>query len=73
VLPTRSRLMLETEGLHTTELSAHCRQRGLYPEQVERWRQASQEDANEQPVHTLKRQKELVRLCGQDRTEIKRL
>ncbi len=41
--------VLETAGLNATELSAYCRERGLYPKQVERWRQASQ-DANEKPV-----------------------
>ena len=45
-------VMLETPGLNATELSAYCRERGLFPEQVERWRQASQ-DANEKPVLTL--------------------
>ena len=54
-------VVLETAGLNVTELSAYCRERGLYPEQVERWRQASQ-DANEKPVLTLKEQKELERL-----------
>jgi transposase-like protein len=44
--------VLETAGLNATELSAYCRERGLYPEQVERWRQAAQ-DANEKPVLTL--------------------
>ena len=39
-------VVLETAGLNATELSAYCRERGLYPEQVERWRQAAQ-DANE--------------------------
>jgi transposase len=42
-------VVLETAGINATELSACCRERGLYPEQVERWRQASQ-DANEKPV-----------------------
>ena len=65
-------VVLETAGLNATELSAYCRERGLYPEQVERWRQASQ-DANEKPVLTLKEQKELERLRGQDQREIKRL
>ena len=46
------RVVLETPGLNATELSAYCRERGLYREQVERWRQASQ-DANEKPVLTL--------------------
>ena len=65
-------VVLETAGLNATELSAYCRERGLYPEQVERWRQASQ-DANEKPVLTLKEQKELERLRAQDQQEIKRL
>jgi transposase len=65
-------VVLETAGLNATELSAYCRERGLYPQQVERWRQASQ-DANEQPVLTLQEQKELERLRAQDQKEIKRL
>ena len=65
-------VVLETAGLNATELSAYCRERGLFPEQVERWRQASQ-DANEKPVLTLKEQKELERLRAQDQKEIKRL
>jgi transposase len=65
-------VVLETAGLNATELSAYCQERGLYPEQVERWRQASQ-DANEKPVLTLKEQKELERLRAQDQREIKRL
>ena len=65
-------VVLETAGLNATELSAYCRERSLYPEQVERWRQASQ-DANEKPVLTLKEQKELERLRAQDQKEIKRL
>ena len=28
--------VLETSGLNATELSAYCRERGLFPEQVER-------------------------------------
>jgi transposase-like protein len=54
-------VVLESAGLNATELSAYCREQGLYPEQVERWRQAAQ-DANEKPVLTLKEQKELERL-----------
>ena len=45
-------VVLETAGLNATELSAYCRKRGLYPEPVDRWRQAAQ-DANEKPVLTL--------------------
>jgi transposase-like protein len=65
-------VVLETAGLNATELSAYCRERGLFPEQVERWRQASQ-DANDKPVLTLKEQKDLEKLRAQDQREIKRL
>ncbi len=54
-------MVLETAALNATELTAYCRERGLYPEQVERWRQATQ-DANEMPVLTLKKQKEVEKL-----------
>jgi transposase len=65
-------VLLVSFGLSATGLSAYCRDRGPYSEQVERWRQASQ-DANEKPVLTLKEQKELERLRAQDQKEIKRL
>ena len=45
-------VVMETAGLNATELSAYCRERGLFPEQVERWRQAAQ-DANDMPALTL--------------------
>ena len=41
--------VMETAGLNATELSAYCREGGLFPEQVELCRQAAQ-DANEKPV-----------------------
>lgn len=62
-------VVLETAGMNATGLSAYCRERGLYPEQVERWRQASQ-DANDKPVLTSKEQRELERLRAQDQKEI---
>ncbi len=65
-------MVLETAGLNATELSAYCRDRGLYPKQVEPWRQAAQ-DANEKPVLTLKEQKELEKLRANDQREIKAL
>ena len=65
-------VVLETAGLNATELSAYCRERGLFPEQVERWQQASQ-DANDKPVLTLKEQRELEKLRAQDQRDIKRV
>jgi len=64
-------VFLVTTCLHATELSDYCLERGLFTEQVERWRQASQ-DANEKPVLTLIEQKELEKLRAQDQREIKR-
>ena len=65
-------VVMETAGLNETELSAYCRERGLFPEQVSRWRQAAQ-DANAQPVLTMAEQKEHERLRAQDQREIKAL
>ncbi len=44
-------VVLEIAGLTATELSAYCRVRWLYPEEVELCRHASH-DANEKPVLT---------------------
>ena len=52
-------VMLESAGPNATELNGYCRERGLFPEQVERWRQAAQ-DANAKPVLTMAEQKELA-------------
>jgi len=38
-------VVLESAGLDATELSAYCRERGLFPEQVSRWRQAAHTSA----------------------------
>ncbi|MFS6826533.1 hypothetical protein [Cyanobium sp. ATX-6F1] len=65
-------VVLETAGLNATELSAYCRERGLFPEQVSRWRQSAQ-DANAKPVLTMAEQKELEKLRAQDQREIKAL
>jgi transposase len=54
-------VVLENAVLKATEHSAYCRERGLNAEQVERWRQASQ-DAKDKPVLTLKEKKVLGKL-----------
>jgi len=58
--------------LNATELSAQCRERGLFPEQVERWSHAAQ-DANENLLFIFKEQRELEKLCDRDQREIKAL
>jgi len=65
-------VVLETAGLNTTELSSYCRERGLFPEQVDRCRQSAQ-DANAQPLLTMSDQKDLQKRHQEDQREIKRL
>jgi len=65
-------VVLETAGLNATELGGYCRERGLYPEQVDRWRKAAQ-DANAQPLLTMADQKDLQKRHQEDQREIKRL
>lgn len=66
-------VVLETAGLNATELSGYCRERGLFPEQVDRWRQAAQ-DANAQPLLlSMADQKDLQKRHQEDQREIKRL
>ncbi len=65
-------VVLESACLNATELGAFCRERGLYPEQVDRWRQAAQ-DANANSMLTMADQKDLEKRHQQDQREIKRL
>jgi len=65
-------VVLESAGLNSTELAAYCRERGLFPEQVARWRQAAQ-DVNAQPLLTMADQKDLQKRHQEDQREIKRL
>ena len=65
-------VVLQTAGLNGTELGAFCRERGLYPQQVARWRQAAQ-DANNPSAPSMQDHKELHRQHQEDQKEIKRL
>ena len=65
-------VVLESAGLNATELGGYCRERGLFPEQVDRWRQAAQ-DANAQPLLSMADQKDLQKQHQDDQREIKRL
>lgn len=42
-------VVLETAGLNADELSRYCRRKGLYPEQIARWKQACIDTAQLQP------------------------
>ena len=52
--------MIEAAGLSVADLGANCRERGLFPKQLARWRQVA-EDANSMSVPSMSDQKELQR------------
>ena len=58
-------VVLETAGFNATELSAYYRERGLFHEQLDRWRQVAQ-DANAQPLLTMSDQKDLPKRHQED-------
>jgi len=62
----RGEVVLETAGFNATELSSYCRERGLFAEQVDRWRQTAQ-DAN--AVLTMAEQRDLEKRHQQDQKE----
>jgi len=62
----------ESAGPNATELGGYCRELGLFPEQVDRWRRAAQ-DANAQPLLTMADPKDLKKRHQADQREIKRL
>ncbi len=77
-------VVLETDDLNATELSGYCRERGLFPEQVDRWRQAALTsglgpivpealDANAQPLLPMADQKDLQKRHQEAQREIRRL
>ncbi len=65
-------VVIETAGLNSTDLSVYCPDRDLFPDQVERWRQAGQH-ANAKPVLTMAEQKQLEKLRAHGQREIKAL
>ena len=52
--------VIQASGLNGADLGAYCRERGLYPQQLARWRQAA-EYANGLDAPSMADQKELQR------------
>ncbi|WP_165927500.1 transposase [Halomonas marinisediminis] len=63
--------VLETAALSEAERAEYCRQRGLYPEQIQRWR-ASCEGANDRSDAATKQQSEARKAERQENKELKR-
>lgn len=65
-------VVIETAALNAGELSEYCRAKGLYPEQVSRWRQAciegaaSQESRDQAVAGQLKTAKQQIRALEKD-------
>lgn len=55
-------VVLETASLNAEELSQYCRRKGLYPEQVGRWKQACIDGARSQPQQDRQAAEELKAL-----------
>ena len=66
-------VVLETAGLNAEELSQYCRRKGLYPDQVARWRQACIDGAESQPQRDRQAGEELKALKKSTRTLEKEL
>ncbi|MFM9086585.1 MAG: transposase [Cyanobium sp.] len=64
--------VIQSAGLEGTDLGAFCRERGLYPKQLARWRQAA-EDANSPNAPDMTEQRELRRQNQEQARQIRRL
>jgi len=62
-------VVIETAPLSETELSAYCREKGLYPEQVQRWKEACLQGAGQQ----VDQEKSAQKQKKQDHRTIKKL
>jgi transposase-like protein len=65
-------VVLQSAALTSNELGAFCRERGLYPQQVARWRQIA-EDANKPTAPSMQDHKELQRRHQEDQKQIRQL
>ncbi len=66
---TKLAVIIETAPLSESELSQYCREKGLYPEQVQRWRQDCLHGFQSSEVTS----KEIQRQSKADKVEIKQL
>ena len=64
--------VIQAAGLSGPDLGAYCRERGLYPKQLARWRQAA-EDANGPSAPTMTDHRDLQRKNQEQARQIRRL
>ncbi len=63
--------VVESAALSEVELAEYCRRRGLFPEQLERWR-ASCEQANERSLHASRQDSEALKAERKRSRELER-
>lgn len=72
---TKLAVVIETASLSEAELSAYCREKGLYVEQVQRWKEACLQGAGRQEDRekaAQKQQKEARKTIKRLKSEIRR-
>lgn len=68
---TKFAVVLETASLNKEELSAYCREKGLYPKQVQQWREACMNGIDSSSVDP-KAVREQVRELKKDKKQLER-
>ena len=68
---TKLQVVIESAALNAEELSAYCREKGVYPEQIEQWRSACLEGVSAEPVDP-KAIKREVRQLKKDKKTLER-
>jgi len=64
----------ERDGFKATEISAYCQERGVFPEQVDRWQQTAQDsNSNASFVMTIEENQDREKRYQQDQKVIKQL
>lgn len=66
-------VVIETASLNEQELSEYCRKKGLYPEQIERWKEMAALGNESSDRFTKKERQELQRLKNRNRKAEKEL
>ena len=68
---TKFAVVLETAGFNSQELSAYCREKGLYPKQIEQWRSACMNGIESSSLDP-KQVREEVRSLKKDKKQLER-
>lgn len=65
-------VVLETAGLNAEELSAYCRRKGLYPEQIARWKQACVDGADGMTASDATTQRQELQKLRRDKRQLEK-